>query len=160
MATNNYSVPYCIMVFLLKELGEVTRPNGQLILYPAIKNGDENWGFKINRKHPQITISWNIMPCTLFLIGWLSLPPFRRHPLPSQLGPLSYTEETSRSSETLELTYQIVRHPIFLTWKCKKRYSRNIDRYSLKLYAPCIILQYVYKPTRCTKFLWLDFIFY
>ena len=23
----------------------------------------------------------------------------------------------------------------------------------LKLYAPCIILQYVYKPTRCTKFL-------
>ena len=26
------------------------------------------------------------------------------------------------------------------------------------LYAPCIILQYAYKPTRCTKFLWLDFI--
>ena len=25
---------------------------------------------------------------------------------------------------------------------------------SLTLYAPCIILQYVYKPTRCTKFLW------
>ena len=24
---------------------------------------------------------------------------------------------------------------------------------SLTLYAPCIILQYVYKPTRCTKFL-------
>ena len=23
----------------------------------------------------------------------------------------------------------------------------------LKLYAPCIILQYVYKPTRCTQFL-------
>ena len=23
----------------------------------------------------------------------------------------------------------------------------------LKLYVPCIILQYVYKPTRCTKFL-------
>ena len=23
----------------------------------------------------------------------------------------------------------------------------------LMLYAPCIILQYVYKPTRCTKFL-------
>ena len=22
----------------------------------------------------------------------------------------------------------------------------------LTLYAPCIILQYVYKPTRCTKF--------
>ena len=30
---------------------------------------------------------------------------------------------------------------------------------SLILYAPCIILQYVYKPTRCTKFLWSDFIF-
>ena len=30
---------------------------------------------------------------------------------------------------------------------------------SLILYAPCIILQYVYKPTRCTKFMWLDFIF-
>ena len=28
------------------------------------------------------------------------------------------------------------------------------------VYAPCIILQYVYKPTRCTKFLWLDFIFH
>ena len=31
---------------------------------------------------------------------------------------------------------------------------------SLSLYAPCVIPQYVYKPTRCTKFLWLDFIFY
>ena len=30
----------------------------------------------------------------------------------------------------------------------------------LTLYAPCIILQYVYKPTRCTVFLWLDFIFH
>ena len=27
------------------------------------------------------------------------------------------------------------------------------DFTSLILYAPCIILQYVYKPTRCTKFL-------
>ena len=27
---------------------------------------------------------------------------------------------------------------------------------NLTLYAPCIILQYVYKPTRWTKFLWLD----
>ena len=26
------------------------------------------------------------------------------------------------------------------------------------LYEPCIILQYVYKPTICTKLLWLDFI--
>ena len=25
--------------------------------------------------------------------------------------------------------------------------------FNLTLYAPCIILQYVYKPTRCTKFL-------
>ena len=31
---------------------------------------------------------------------------------------------------------------------------------NLMLHAPCIILQYVYKPTRCTKFLQLDFIFY
>ena len=30
----------------------------------------------------------------------------------------------------------------------------------LTLYAPCIILPYVYETTRCTKFLWLDFIFY
>ena len=30
----------------------------------------------------------------------------------------------------------------------------------LTLYAPCIILQYVYKSTRCTKFSWLDFIFH
>ena len=30
----------------------------------------------------------------------------------------------------------------------------------LKLYVPCIILQFVYKPTRCTKLLWLDFIFH
>ena len=27
-------------------------------------------------------------------------------------------------------------------------------------YVPCITLQYVYKPTRCTKFLWLVFIFH
>ena len=32
--------------------------------------------------------------------------------------------------------------------------------YSLTLYAQYIVLQYVCKPTRCTKFLWLDFIFY
>ena len=31
---------------------------------------------------------------------------------------------------------------------------------NLTLYAPCVILQYVYKPTRCTEFLWLDFIFH
>ena len=30
----------------------------------------------------------------------------------------------------------------------------------LTLYVPCITPQYVYKPTRCTKLLWLDFIFY
>ena len=30
----------------------------------------------------------------------------------------------------------------------------------LTLYAPCIILRYVYDPIRCTKFLWLDFIFH
>ena len=29
----------------------------------------------------------------------------------------------------------------------------------LTLYAPCIILQYVYEPTRCTEFVLLDFIF-
>ena len=29
----------------------------------------------------------------------------------------------------------------------------------MTLYVACIILQYVYKPTRCTEFLWLDFIF-
>ena len=31
---------------------------------------------------------------------------------------------------------------------------------NLMFYAPCIIPQYVYKPTSCTKFLWLDFIFH
>ena len=31
---------------------------------------------------------------------------------------------------------------------------------NLTLCAPCITLQYVYEPTRCTKFLWLHFIFY
>ena len=36
---------------------------------------------------------------------------------------------------------------------------RKYSEINLTLYAPCIILQYVYKPTRCTKFLWLDFIF-
>ena len=30
----------------------------------------------------------------------------------------------------------------------------------LTLYAPCIVLQYVYKPTGWTEFLRLDFIFY
>ena len=35
----------------------------------------------------------------------------------------------------------------------------NITDSFLTLYAPCIILQYVYEPTRCTKFLWSDFIF-
>ena len=30
---------------------------------------------------------------------------------------------------------------------------------ALILYEPYIILQYVYKPTRCTKFLWLDIVF-
>ena len=29
---------------------------------------------------------------------------------------------------------------------------------NLTLYPSCIILQYAYKTTRCTKFLWLDFI--
>ena len=31
---------------------------------------------------------------------------------------------------------------------------------NLTLYEPCIFLQYVYEPTRCTEFLWLDFIFH
>ena len=31
---------------------------------------------------------------------------------------------------------------------------------NLTLYSPCIILQYVRETARCTKFLWLDFIFY
>ena len=30
--------------------------------------------------------------------------------------------------------------------------ERQRKRFFLKLYEPCIILQYVYKPTRCTKF--------
>jgi hypothetical protein len=38
-------------------------------------------------------------------------------------------------------------------------FRHNIST-NLKLYAPRIILQYVYKPTRCTKFLWVDFIVY
>ena len=38
--------------------------------------------------------------------------------------------------------------------------QRSILKRIFTLYAPCIILQYVYKPTRCTKFLWLDFIFH
>ena len=38
------------------------------------------------------------------------------------------------------------------TIKCSKSF--------LTLYALCINLQYVYRPTRCTKFLWLDFIFH
>ena len=42
VATINYSVPYSLPVFLLNELGEVTRPNGQLILSPVIKHGDYN----------------------------------------------------------------------------------------------------------------------
>ena len=42
------------------------------------------------------------------MIGWLGLRPFRRHLLPPLLGPLSCTEEALRSSETLELAYQIV----------------------------------------------------
>ena len=29
----------------------------------------------------------------------------------------------------------------------------NLIMINLTLYAPCIILQYVYEPTRCTKFL-------
>jgi len=66
------------------------------------------------------------MPCTL--VDWLGLPPFRRHLLPPLLGPLSYTQEASRSSETLELAYHILRHPIFLTWKCRKRFFRNTAR--------------------------------
>jgi hypothetical protein len=33
------------------------------------------------------------------------------------------------------------------------------NKINLTLYAPCIILQYVYKSTRCTKFLRLYFIF-
>ena len=41
----------------------------------------------------------------------------------------------------------------------------KILKFSYKLffnvtYVPCIILQYVYEPTRCTNFLWLDFILY
>ena len=40
-----------------------------------------------------------------------------------------------------------------------ERNTANLMWY-LTLYVPCIILQYVYEPTRCTKFLWLDFIFY
>ena len=42
------------------------------------------------------------------------------------------------------------------TFRLRTKMTNNF----LTLYAPCIILQYVYKPTRCTKFLWLDFIFY
>jgi hypothetical protein len=40
MADNNYSVPYFILVAVLKELGEVARRyEGQLILSSAIKHG-------------------------------------------------------------------------------------------------------------------------
>ena len=40
-------------------------------------------------------------------------------------------------------------------------YAVNLNLFlmSLILYELCIILQYVYKPTRCSKFLWFDFIF-
>ena len=43
--------------------------------------------------------------------------------------------------------------------RCQAEEDKHLQ-FNLKLYAPCIILQYVYKPTRCTKFLWLYFIFY
>ena len=48
---------------------------------------------------------------------------------------------------------------------CEKKYYFIYTLYVyileyLTLYVPRIILQYVYKPTRCTKFLWLDFIFH
>ena len=40
---------------------------------------------------------------------------------------------------------------------CEKQYVvyflDDLKSYFLTLYAPCIILQYAYKPTRCTKFL-------
>ena len=47
----------------------------------------------------------------------------------------------------------------FLCYFLVSYYRQTINRY-LTLYAPFIILQYLYKPTRRTKFLWLDFIFY
>ena len=46
------------------------------------------------------------------------------------------------------------------TFSILKCFIKPVDsERGLTLYAPCITLQYVYKPTRCTKFLWLDFIF-
>ena len=45
-------------------------------------------------------------------------------------------------------------------WKKCVKYGHLKHWFFLTLYAPCIILHYVYKPTRCTKFLWIDLIFY
>ena len=48
------------------------------------------------------------------------------------------------SSATLLATYKTIQKE----YRDANRCFRN-----LTLYAPCIILQYVYEPTRCTKFL-------
>ena len=49
---------------------------------------------------------------------------------------------------------------------CDIQLSRNVEglpqtlnKVNLTLYAPCIISQYVYEPTKCTKFSWIGFIF-
>ena len=58
--------------------------------------------------------------------------------------------ETESIVETLCSTFFIFKH-----WT-----AYEVENMNLTLYAPSIILQYVYEPTRCTKFFWLDFIFY
>ena len=63
---------------------------------------------------------------------------------------------------TLWLFYPRERAPVPIVKRLVGAHGRSRcewTKYSLTLYAPCIILQYVYKPTSCTKFLWLDFIF-
>ena len=75
-------------------------------------------------------------------------------------------------SSVLEtLTYQVVPfvyHPnvsllvsyILYAYVGQIRLRTVVVYIYLTLYALYIILQYVYKPTRCAKFLWLEFIFY
>ena len=41
-----------------------------------------------------------------------------------------------------------------------KQEEWKFEKQNLTLYAWRIILQYVYKPTRCTQFLWLDFLYH
>ena len=57
------------------------------------------------------------------------------------------------------ITMIIIITMIMKQWCDDKQQKETHLTASLILYELCIVLQYVYKPTRCTQFLWLDFIF-